>query len=244
MVRWLWVILAVCLSSSIYLVVRYGLRPKPIPVMNPTRFERLDQVGVVTYKRLRQNLRAERILLVGISPEVRMGPEIWRGFVRAAMADGQKLALYRPATGLAVEESWPNGVSIQEYDPIKVEESGFARDIQSQIHAGMLLVVLAETRETSHLVTNSISRRLESVLGRPVLSVSVLNFSVLPPPADEPSSQCLDASEDNTGQVRLACAVHRVQRKFLKRHLDPQRIWGIIERHGLKEYLLFIYQAP
>src|SRR5262245_15619123 len=94
MSRWLWIFLAVMISTGVYFTIRYGLRPKPIPVLNPTEFQELKQIGVVLYKRLHQNIRAERIVMLGSSEDIKGYEQIWQGLAESVLADKEKLVFF------------------------------------------------------------------------------------------------------------------------------------------------------
>lgn len=221
MPRWIWIVIALCVSSSVYFVIRYGLRPKPIPVMNPTEFQASDQIGIVAYKRLRQNLRAERLVVFGLDANSPREIEFLNGFIRAAENDGQKTVSFQ-------------GESLQTPDALQ--------NVGKTLREGRTLsVVAAPTSEVSHLVKGSMSGRLEKIVGHPVLSISLLPLAIDKEAYDEVQTHCLDATESQSVAQRLDCAKQRVARKYLKRHLAPEKIWAVMERHGLKEYLVFVY---
>lgn len=221
MKRWIWIVIAIGASTAIYFTIRYGLRPKPIPVMNATKFDRSEQIGIVIYKRLRQIVRAERVVLLGSSAGADDDQNVWQGFLKAAVADGEKLAIFNP----------------QDVDGLV-----FIDKIKADIAAKSLVVVQGLTPDVSHLVAGSLSKKLEKVVGHPVLSLGSLPFIVRAEDYGDLQSQCLDAIENQTPVQRLDCAAQKVARKNLKKKLDPQQIWAVMERHGLKEYLLFIHR--
>ncbi|NJM10365.1 MAG: hypothetical protein HC883_05790 [Bdellovibrionaceae bacterium] len=221
MPRWIWVLIAIGASTAIYFTIRYGLRPKPIPVMNPTHFESAEQIGIVVYKRLRQNVRADRLVLLGSSPGSEEDNLVWEGFAKAAAADGETVE------------------SLQLKDV--TDRPAFFAQIQQAIDARRLVLVQGLTPEVSHLVNESWSKQLDRERKHPVLSLAVLRLAINPAEYDDVQTQCLD-TEDLDGHKRLQCASQRVARKYLKRKLAPEKIWAVMERHGLKEYLLFIHR--
>lgn len=222
MQRWIVLIIAICVSTAVYFTIRYGLRPKPIPVMNPTAFEAPEQIGIVIYKRLRQNIRAERLLILGTTPGVEDDIEVWNGLVKAAIADGETV------------------------DFIALNETGTDREavykrIHESIKSRKLVVLRGVTTETSHFMKDSWSKELDRAMKHPVLAISTLRLAVKPEEYDDLQKECLDPQEED-GQRRLDCAAQKVARKFLKRKLAPDKIWAVMERHGLKEYLVFIHR--
>ena len=239
MKRLFWIVVAISISTGIYYTIRYGLRPKPIPVMNPTDFKRLEQVGIVAYKRLRTEVRAERVVLLGSSIEVPQDFRVWGGFVKAALADQEKLVFFE-RTQLPVEPVNQN-YEIITYDDAAVASGALVEQVKEQVKKGPLVMIHGLTRETSHLVENSLARRLETTVQHPVLSLSILRFAITAAERESLQPPCLPPGADITGQGRLGCAAMKVARQYQRRALDANSIWSVIERHGLKEYLVFIH---
>jgi hypothetical protein len=240
MQRWLWILLAVCISTGVYFTIRYGLQPKPIPIMNPTDFARLDQIGAVTYRALREPVRAERLVLLGSSQKLKDDHEVWTGFVKALVADHEKIIFFN-------REGWPpipsNPAWITEsFNEDSVRSGEFLKEVRKRLKAGQIILVHDDTLEVTHLVKHSLSRELEKVVQHPVLSISTLPFAVGSQEQDSLQTQCLETGADGQNERRLACAAQKVSRKFHRKKLDPAKIWAVIERHGLKEYLVFIHE--
>lgn len=221
MVRWIWIVVAFTISTSVYFVIRYGLRPKPIPVMNPTEFKSAEQIGIAVYKRLRQNLRAERVVVLGAPAGLTDDLNLWNGLINAAHADGEKILSFRGE---------------------QLRNSDFLEEVGRQVSAGNLVVIEAPTAEVSHLVSGSLSQQLEKIVRHPVLSISALPLAIEKSEYETIQTQCLDDASAQSPTERLNCAAQRVARKYLKRKLAPEKIWAVMERQGLKEYLVFVHR--
>ncbi len=238
--RWIWILIAIAVSTTVYFTIRYGLRPKPIPVMNPTSFERLEQIGIVTYKRLRQNIRSERVVLLGLSSDVPGNSEVWLGLLRAAAADKEKVVVFpsRADFQIGMENTF-------EWVPYSEEADNSGQLLElahERMKGGHLVVILGSSNEVSHLVAGSLSQKLDRLVGHPVLSISTLPLSLDESEIRLAETECLEPSSEGNPLRRLHCAAIRSGRKFLKKKLDPEKVWAVLERHGLKEYLLFIHQ--
>lgn len=223
MQRWLVIVIAVCVTTAVYFTIRYGLRPKAIPIMNLTQVQDPEQLGADIYKRLRQNVRADRVILLGSGQG--MGDEdvkIWAGFIKAAQADKE-----------TIQE-----LSLKDMPPEKEETIKRIKELTS---AAKLVVVRGMTPEVSHLVENSWSKILDKQFKHPVLSIATLRLGISQTDMEDFQTQCLDATDDS-GHRKLDCAAQRVTRKNLKKKPDPTKAWAVMERHGLKEYLLFIHR--
>ncbi len=240
MSRWLWIFTAVVISTGVYFTIRYGLRPKPIPVMNPTQFQELKQIGTVLYKRLNQNIRAERIVLLGSNEDVKEYEQVWAGLIESAVADKEKIVFFVREGMKPINTP---GADVVTFTEAQAQNDELFKEIGKRLQRKQLVVVHAWTSEITHFVKGSISQRIDPVIRHPVLSISTLRFALQNAEIDDLQPQCLAAPEEGKeGIQRLSCAAFKVARKFLKKNLDPSQIWAVAERHGLKEYLVFIHQ--
>lgn len=237
--RLIWIFLAVTVSTTVYFTIRYGLRPKPIPVLNPTEFSDLKQIGVVIYKRLHQNIRAERLVILGSSEEIKGYEQIWLGLAESVLADKEKLVLFvREGMQIAA----PPGVEVVTFKESDIAAGELFKNVASRLKRKQLVAVHAWTNEVTHLVKDSLSQKLDPVVHHPVLALSSLRFVIDEAGVNDLQPHCLDATPGAEDLQKLQCASYKVARKFLKKRLAPDRIWAVVERHGLKEYLVFIHQ--
>jgi len=240
MSRWFWILLAVLISTGVYFTIRYGLRPKAVPVLNPTEFQNVKQIGVVLYKRLHQNIRAERIVVLGSSNDVKDYDQVWAGLAESALADKEKLVFF-VREGMKAQPA-QEGADVVTFTEEQLRSGTLFQEMKARLQRKQLVIVHAWTPEVTHLVKDSVSQRLDRVVGHPVLSLSTLRFAVDEAAAGDLQPQCLDASPGADDQHKLSCAAYKVARKFLKKRLDTAKIWAVAERHGLKEFLVFIHQ--
>lgn len=242
MSRWIWVILSVAISTLVYFTIRYGLNPKPIPLMNLTQFEDLEQMGAVVYKRLRQNMRQERVIIIGSSPEVISEMSVWSGFFKTALADRFKIDVVFQRRGQKEIPKLGDWETV-EFDQTEIASGELFGKIKSRLQRGHLVVVHTSTVEGTHLVKSSLSKELDRSLRQPVISISTLPLALDSQAEDDLQALCLN-DRDEEGVFRLNCAANRAAKKALKKKPDPTKSWAVLERHGLKEFLLFVYHNP
>lgn len=239
--RFLWFLLSIAISSGVYLTLRYGLRPKPVPVTNATQFEDLQQIGAVLYKRLRQNIRPERLIVLGSSGEVAGDPEIWQGFLKAAGADKVNVRVLFQLEG-ATPVLPLEGVETVAFGESQIASGEFSESVRARLRAGQLVIVHGPTRRVTHLVKDSLSRTLDTILRHPVLSISSLPATLEPEHAMARQEACEAMREKDERESRVDCAIARVSRTMSKKRLAADKIWSVFERHGLQEYLVFVYK--
>ena len=235
------IVVSISISTGVYYTIRYGLRPKPIPVLNATKFERPEQLGVVIYKRLRTDIRAERVVLLGSSLDVPEDFRVWDGLVKAALADHEKI-VYFERTILPVDPV-NRKYEVIPYDDAAVANGKLGELVKARQGKGKLILIHGLNREASHLVEQSLVRRLEVLLQHPLLALSILRLAVNATERETLEPACASPGTDLTGQGRLGCAAERVAKQMQRRALDPRNFWSVIERHGLKEYLVFVHPA-
>lgn len=241
MKRWLWFILALLISTGTYFTIRYGLRPKPIPILNPTSFENLEQVGAVIYRRLRQEILNERLILLGSSAEITGFEELWNGFLKTAVADKIKIDVFFQRENVSQPLSPAPWETILFNDSM-LQSGVFFSQVKARLKAGHLVVIHGLNFEVTHLVKTSISRELDAVTQHPVLAISTWGLTLKPDEQEKLRAQCLMSIEEHVGDMTLGCVRARVAKTLLKKKRGTLPIWAVMQRHGLKEYLLFIHR--
>lgn len=242
MPKWMWVALALGVSSGIYFSIRYGLRPKPIPLLNPSNFERPDQIGVVTYKALRPSLRQERVLVLGSTQLISGYESIWDGFVRAAVADGVKIDSVFERADLNMPEALKNSL-VHSVTAVELESPAFVNDVKNAYQRGEMALIHILSLEATHLIAGTVTNRLQALPELPVVSISMLPMAVRQEDFEQLQPHCVDPRRENIGEARLWCEASRISRIYLRKHLSTDKWVAAIERHGFKEYLLFV-SAP
>lgn len=242
MSRLVWIVLAIVLSSSIYFTIRYGLRPKPIPILNPTEFSNPEQIGAVAYRALREVVANEKLIVLGSTADFGPSIDVWNGFLKTAVTDGVNLSKFFEGPGL------PRLVSVGSAESVALAAEEMVpalllKQISEVAQKGQAVVVHVSASEASHLVPKSLTRQIEQLPNTPVLALSVVPWSFQPEEVERLAEQCAKGAAEKQDDQRIICARYKLARKFRKKKLDPSKMWAAMERHGLKEYLIFIRQS-
>lgn len=230
-------LLALGISSGVYFSIRYGLQPKPIPQLNPTVFDNPEQVGVVTYHALRPTLRQERVLVIGSSEAIKEYDQIWSGFVKAAQADGVKVDIVFQRDGLTLPTA-VQGIKTEAIHDLASPE--LLDHIKGTYQRGELALIHVKNVEATHLIADTITRRLQQLPNLPVVSISMLPLAVNEEAFEQLQPHCVDPRSDVQGENRFWCSAARISLHYLRKRLPPEKWVAAIERHGLKEFLLFV----
>jgi hypothetical protein len=241
MPRWFWILLSVLISTLVYFTIRYGLNPKPIPVMNLTQFDNEEQIGAVLYRRLRQNIRQERLVVLGSSADLANVHDLWTGFLKTAAADQLKIDVFYQRQGPQAVPA-EGAMEMAYFDQAMFESGKLVEEIKSRLQRGHLVLVQLTTPEASHLVKESFSKKMDRELKQPVLAISTLPLAIGAKEEEGLQALCLDASRDETGLFRLSCAAQKAAKKVERKKPDPTKTWAVIESHGFKEFLIFVHR--
>ncbi|MBX7231205.1 MAG: hypothetical protein K1X29_03870 [Bdellovibrionales bacterium] len=238
----LWIPIVALFSFSIIFAIKWGLKPKPIPQINPTSFEELEQIGAVTYRRLSSALRQEKMLIMGSAPWIQNYEKVWNGFIAAAREDHWKIDIVFEETEARAIKSF----SGLERESISMNPLNFFQmnsSLKKHLSFGHLVLVHTWFNYSAHKNPLSLTLELEKQLKRPWPAITMLGFAISeaellhlqPPCRNEINPPVEDYS---------ACAAMRFSRRQLRRRLDPNKNWAALEQHGLKDYFLYIHQKP
>jgi len=236
-----WVPLALILSVSIYFAIKWGLKPKPIPQINPTQFASPEEAGALLYRRFHPILRQEKMVVLGSAPWVRDYERVWNGFLAAAREDKRKIdTLYEDPALRPIKDflgmkrqplAWPS---------LSPE---LAEDLKKHLQFGRLIVIHTTFNHSSYRAEDSLTKDLEKALRRPWTALSMLTFPVNAAELENLQPPCPDEVAPTTRGDYVACTSVRISRRFMRKKLDPRLNWLASERHGLGDYFVFIHQA-
>ncbi len=237
MLRWVWVFVAVVLSSGIYFSIRYGLRPKPIPMMKPTVFADYEEMGSMLFKRLSQPIRSEKIIVLGYEPTLSEANLIWQGLLKAARSHRVQInkIYYLGSENLP---GYFQSLKVEDLDLSQIE-SIKEQLIRAKRRNG-INVFIVPTDQATHLRKDSLTKKLESSALGPVLSLSQLPLILDSEEQEKVSSSCTELDPDDF-RAKLDCTSFKFAKSQARRKLDPSKTYGALERHGLKEYLIFVH---
>ena len=153
-------------------LVSTGLEPKPVRKINPTEFERLDQVGVVTYRRLWGELHQTSVIILGSDETVDGYKDIWSGFLKAARNEGFKADIFIQDTQVNQPQL---KIPVQKLD-LNLQAEAAAHRAAGLIQQGLKVVIHGFSRTTTHGVENNFKAQLEAQLGYPVTTISMAPF--------------------------------------------------------------------
>ena len=241
MPRWLWVLLTCLISVGIYLSVRYGLRPKPIAMINPTVIGQPVEMGPLVYNRIYEAIRTEKILFFGYS-DVKIFSSPFVGFIKSARASGMnfKTIIEVSDNKKPNELSTTLGIELA-MNWIVVPAENLLETLKQQISKNQVVIVVVPIEQATHLERSGLIKKMEVELKSPIVAINFLPFYVTEDQLEQQNIDCGKPKEEMNTKEKLDCASLKISRKFLRKKLDELKYYVALEWHGLKEYLAYLH---
>lgn len=105
-------IICVLILVPVGFVLKTGIHPKPIPIIDASRIETLEQAGVLAFRGLEPELADRALVVFGARQEIPQISQVRDGFLKASRAAGMEMAALSSEDGKsakAVQEQFLKG---------------------------------------------------------------------------------------------------------------------------------------
>jgi hypothetical protein len=216
---WIISIISVIFAIGALMRVFHGeVEIQPLKVLNPTNFTRPEEIGAVTFRRFWQELNAEKLVIVASSPFLHDYDRVWQGFIAVAKENHVEFDSIFEQEGLRKLSSTSQ--------PLNWEKVQFA-----EINAKHVLVHVIATDD----MWNEVAARTTGGF--------VIFQSVLPVTANEVEMMTASCHAEDKKKFQLACKAMQTLTEGKRKKFDHSKISAVIEKHGLREHILFIHEA-
>jgi hypothetical protein len=188
---------------------------EPTRILNPTNFEKPEQIGAIVFRRFWQEIRDGKLVILGSSPFLKNYDSVWGGFLSVAKNEGVKFSQVFSQAGLR-----PITQTDQPLDWEKVQ--------LALVGEGRVLVQVAST-----------DQMLEESNGRTL--AGLILFQDLLPVTD--SEKQILANRCTTEKIKTTACIAKESLSHGKRkRYDPKQLTSVIEKHGERFHLLLIHE--
>jgi hypothetical protein len=186
----------------------------PARVLNPTNFDKPEQLGAVIFRRFWQEIRDEKILIVGSSPFLRDYDRVWRVFLQVAAKENITFGRV-----FAQADLRDLGVKAEplDWEAVQVALAGPDR----------ILVHLVSTDEMLNEAQTRTMRGL--ILFQDLLPVKAEAIQLL-------QSRC------GENDKAIACVALKALSHGKKRKFSVDKLTAVVEKHGRREHYLFVHE--
>ncbi len=209
-------------------IIKFGISPRPKPVIKPSNFESYEEVGKVLFSQLARDIEKHPIVAIGISNSNDL--KVVDGFViqsikakkyfdEAIVLTNQR-ALFDIPTENMPYESRDNVI---EY-------------LDKKMSYGQKIILVVQNSDTPHFQKNSFVSNLE--MKDKVLSITAMRGSTNP---EELKKGCGGAGYQN-GIIQIDCIAYQQSIKIYKK-ADRSKNMISAERYGLRDYVFTVIEV-
>lgn len=213
--------------------------PTATELIEPTQFSSQKEIGHVVFEKLKEKLKAQKIIAIGIPPQ----PEVYQDVVLGFL---EKLSEKEPKLIVLKEPKWPllpPEMKIENYDfvfsdeDLKVE----AETVQRALDSGHMIVIYSVNIFTSHLILNNPINRFEQSLKREIPSLTIGQLTLRHSGEHRNDPKCVGSMRDSQGLYDLGCAQLANSRKHYKKLLPIDKLMGSLVDQSENDYLVQVY---
>ena len=234
MLKWIFTAAGLIIAAGLFFAFKYGVAPRPIPLIKPTKVESLEEAGVLVVRRMRQDIIQNNVILAGSLPLFADYPLFWQGFVLGARDGGGKvdkvffseeLSLFRESQVIPNEKA-----SISQLKQMLEQTSSFSERI----------LFYVPSTESSHLNPESFSKIFDKKKIKKI-SITLHPFQANKRNKYFESLKCENKEKSFLGQ--LDCLGKDVTLFGSRKDLESDQNYVALYRYGLSDYVAFWYRA-
>lgn len=230
-----WTIVGLLAVAGVVIMVQYGLAPRPIPKIKLSQFETHTVLANSLLLRLREEIKANPVIFLGVQPEMPEQLNAWKAFLSQNQEVGLKYDV------VVVEQDIPNVDSINPDVKMRTKEqfSELFDGIQKHLGAGQRVAVLVPSIYSARAIYGNLVNNYTVKSGKPPLGFTMVDF-----PRNRESEKsmvipCSVEGVDQSGTGPFGCMVAKTARFNYRKHFEAGKYVGLVDQVGLDDYLVF-----
>lgn len=234
--RWIIGILLTLSLIAAMLVIKFGLNPKPIPIIKASNFEEPEKFSRYIYRQLYTKLKLSPVIAFGTDELYNYDDKLIENFFRLLGQELKKtVSVYSDRDFL---EYTPQMSSVKFTRISEVNVKSLIQEIKEDKE--FLVVIILKQKNVLHNYKDSLVNQLEFALGKEALSFSFQTLEEAD--LSKPFTPC-----NNGGQFEqwLECLKELKARSIqTSKKIDKTKTIGILERVSEKDFLIFLSKRP
>ncbi|WP_413558880.1 hypothetical protein [Bdellovibrio sp. HCB209] len=232
-----WVGAIAVIAMGIYISVRFSEETETLPKIEFTQVSTPEDMGKEVFEKLREEIKAAPIAVMGVTPNKIEDMELWRGFFETNQEAGLKYDVIIVEPMLPYVELFNTGV----YIAMKEEMPRLVEGINKARAEGLRVAVVVPNIYASQLIEANPVAKLKSDYKLDVTSFSVSNFPVTRQQEEAFSPKCFDGGAvDPAGTSKFGCAIRNAARGTYRKKLEPNKFSAKVEQTSSKDFLILL----
>jgi hypothetical protein len=231
-----WICACSVLLGGLYAANKIKIAPETSVKVHLTQVSTPEEMGQMVFAQLREDIRDNPLLLLGVTPNKIEDIELLQGFLAANQENGSRYDVLIAEPQLPYIELFKNILRID----IKDEMSRFVEGLRKAREQGLRIAVITPNIYSSQLLKRNPADRLKTEYGMEFLSLSVTKFPLTREQEESFEPKCIiEDGRDLLGTGPLGCVIQKVARQTYKQKLSSEKSAGLMEQVGQKDYLIF-----
>lgn len=231
-VYWSAVLLVIALGLG--LAVSYSLEPHSVPKIKFSQVDHAARFGEAVLQRMREEVRENPLVFLGVMPGQVEDLELWKGFLDANQEPGSKYDFIIVEPQLPYIDLIPAQLKID----IKEERPRFVEGVKKALAEGLRVAVIVPSIYASHLLPQNPADLLKNQDGLQFISFSVVKYPLTSQQEKDFEPRCSVDKEDRQGTGSLGCIIRTKARLTYRKKLESGKFSGLMDQTGEKDYLI------
>lgn len=232
-----WIGAVTILGLGLYFAMSFKVHPPTQVAIKFAQYPVPEDFGRNIFLKLKDDIKASPIVLLGVTPNQIEDMELWRGFFEANQEPGLKYDMIVVEPMLPYVELFDATMQID----LKEEMTRFIEGIQKARAEGLRVAVIVPHIYSTQLLKRNPASRLLTEYKMDILSLTATKF-----PATRDQEQAFEPvcvfeeSKDFAGTGALGCAIQNAARQTYRLPLQEGQFSGLMEQTGPKDYLILL----
>lgn len=240
--KWLYAALIVTIiATGFAMIFKVGYDPAPALIMKPSKFDQVEKIGSVAFRRFYVPIEQEKRVVIGIPPQPEWHRDVIRGFLKEAASLGF------PFEVIIADAQMPSlnleGIPTVELHVVSMTSPTLTElgdRLQEARSAGKRTLVYTSSIFSSHLLEGNPITRFEKATGERFLSITTAPLALSATEERFIQPPCVGTEQGGSHLAALGCEILKAGRGFYRKKIHADQFVAIMNAPRLDDYLLMI----
>lgn len=240
--KWLYAALIIMIiATGFAMIFKVGYDPAPALIMKPSKFDNVERIGAVAFRRFYVPIEQEKRVVIGIPPYPEWHRDVVRGFLKEAASLGFPFEVI-------IAESQMPPLNLEGLPPVELHVvpmnspalAEFGDRLQEARAAGKRTLIYVPSIYGSHLLEGNPITRYEKATGERLLSITSGPLALNAPEERIIEPPCVGSEQGGSRLAPLGCEILKASRGFYRKKIHADKFVAIMNAPKLDDYLLMI----
>ena len=246
MIKWYFSFLAIVVICLVTLIAKFGLNPRPKPIIKPSNFFEFGMIGQTIYRQLHKDIHLFNLVAFGINQDVNL--DVILGLLNTSKKYGHPFQKVLILNHLRSE--WQKRTRDTSLSDLKVEYlhdkkyQSVLEVLKKQQTSLQKTLIIANPEDVFHLESQSLVQFLESDLSLSILSFVHVGCELELKKIKEFQALCRRQTQKTSNFTHLSCLAYQKSawlKKLKTKKINKDKNVVFLEQYGLLDYIYFTY---